>query len=111
MFTGRNARKGAVYDRTENERNADNSLVWMPESELYKGENPSGSHARNGCRMKKNLYKVCRFLAREEIAYRYPIVYEMIQKMFSPDDTNPPEACTMFMPDNELDDEEYAMAA
>ena len=21
--------------------------------------------------------------------------YEMIQKMFSPDDTNPPEACTM----------------
>lgn len=45
MFTGRNARKGAVYDRTENERNADNPLVWMPESELYKGENPSGSHA------------------------------------------------------------------
>ena len=45
--------------------------------------------------MKKNLYKVCRFLAREEIAYRYPIIYEMIQKMFSPDDTNPPEACTM----------------
>ena len=39
MFTGRNARKGAVYDRTENERNADNPLVWMPESELYKGEN------------------------------------------------------------------------
>ena len=61
--------------------------------------------------MKKNLYKVCRFLAREEIAYRYPIIYEMIQKMFSPDDTNPPEACTMFMPDNEPDDEEYAMAA
>ena len=28
--------------------------------------------------MKKNLYKVCRFLAREEIAYRYPIIYEMI---------------------------------
>ena len=45
MFTGRNAWKGAVYDRTENERNADNPLVWMPESELYKGENPSGSHA------------------------------------------------------------------
>ena len=81
-------------------------------------------------KMKKNLYKVCRFLAREEIAYRYPIIYEMIrflareeiayrypiiyemiQKMFSPDDTNPPEACTMFMPDNEPDDEEYAMAA
>ena len=61
--------------------------------------------------MKKNLYKVCRFLAREEIAYRYPIIYEMIQKIFSPDDTNPPEACTMFMPDNEPDDEEYAMAA
>ena len=35
----------------------------------------------------------------------------MIRKMFSPDDTNPPEACTMFMPDNEPDDEEYAMAA
>ena len=32
----------------------------------------------------------------------------MIQKMFSPDDINPPEACTMFMPDNEPDDEEYA---
>ena len=61
--------------------------------------------------MKKNLYKVCRFLAREEIAYRYPSIYEMIRKMFSPDDTNPPEACTMFMPDNEPDDEEYAMAA
>ena len=61
--------------------------------------------------MKKNLYKVCRFLAREEIAYQYPIIYEMIQKMFSPDDINPPEACTMFMPDNEPDDEEYAMAA
>ena len=53
MFTGRNARKGAVYDRTENERNADNPLVWMPESELHKGENPSGSHARNGCRDEK----------------------------------------------------------
>ena len=62
-------------------------------------------------KMKKNLYKVCRFLAREEIAYRYPSIYEMIRKMFSPDDTNPPEACTMFMPDNEPDDEEYAMAA
>ena len=42
--------------------------------------------------MKKNLYKVCRFLAREEIAYRYPIMYEMIRRMFSPDDTNPPES-------------------
>lgn len=61
--------------------------------------------------MKKNLYKVCRFLAREEIAYRYPSIYEMIRKMFSPDDTNPPDACAMFMPDNEPDDEEYAMAA
>ena len=61
--------------------------------------------------VKKNLYKVCRFLAREEIAYRYPIIYEMIRKIFSPDDTTPPEACTMFMPDNEPDDEEYAMAA
>ena len=60
--------------------------------------------------MKKNLYRVCRFLAREEIAYRYPIMYEMIRKMFSPDDTNPPEACAMFMPDNKTDDE-YAMAA
>ena len=57
--------------------------------------------------MKKNLYRVCRFLAREEIAYRYPIMYEM----FSPDDTNPPEACAMFIPDCEVDDEEYAMAA
>ena len=112
MFTGRNAWKGAVYDRTENERNADNPLAWMLESELYKRENPSGSHACNGCKMKKNhLTRLCRFLAREEIAYRYPIIYEMIQKMFSPDDTNPPEACTMFMPDNEPDDEEYAMAA
>ena len=53
MFTGRNARKGAVYDRNENERNADNPLVWMPESELYKGENPSGSYACNGCRNEK----------------------------------------------------------
>ena len=61
--------------------------------------------------MKKNLYKVCRFLTREEIAYRYPIMYEMIRKIFSPDDTNPPEACAMFMPDDETDDEEYAMAA
>ena len=61
--------------------------------------------------MKKNLYRVCRFLAREEIAYRYPSIYEMIRKMFSPDDINPPEACTMFMPDNEPDDEEYAMEA
>ena len=59
MFTGRNARKGAVYDRTENERNAADQLVWMPESDLY----------------------------------------------------NPPEACAMFMPDCEVDDEEYAMAA
>lgn len=47
--------------------------------------------------MKKNLYRVCRFLAREEIAYRYPIMYEMIRRMFSPDDTTPPEACAMFM--------------
>ena len=61
--------------------------------------------------MKKNLYRVCRFLAREEIAYRYPLMYEMIRKMFSPDDTNTPEACAMFMPDNETDDEEYAIAA
>ena len=61
--------------------------------------------------MKKNLYRVCRFLAREEIAYRYPVMYEMIRKMFSPDDTNPPEACAMVMPDNETDDDEYAMAA
>ena len=61
--------------------------------------------------LKKNLYRVCRFLAREEIAYRYPIMYEMIRKMFSPDDTNPPEACAMFMPDDETDDKEYAMAA
>ena len=53
MFTGRNARKGAVYDRTENERNADNPLVWMPESELYKAENPSGCHACNRCRDEK----------------------------------------------------------
>ena len=60
---------------------------------------------------KKNLYRVCRFLAREEIAYRYPIMYEMIRRMFSPDDTNPPEACAMFIPDCEVDDEEYAMAA
>ena len=61
--------------------------------------------------MKKNLYKVCRFLAREEIAYRYPIMYEMIRIIFSPDDTNPPEACAMFMPEDETDDEEYAMEA
>ena len=61
--------------------------------------------------LKKNLYRVCRFLAREEIVYRYPIMYEMIRKMFSPDDTNPPEACAMFMPDDETDDKEYAMAA
>ena len=61
--------------------------------------------------MKKNLYRVCRFLAREEIAYRYPIMYEMIRRMFSTDDTTPPEACTMFMPDDGTDDEEYAMAA
>ena len=54
--------------------------------------------------MKKNLYRVCRFLAREEIAYRYPIMYEMIRKIFSPDDTNPPEACAMFMPDDETED-------
>ena len=60
--------------------------------------------------VKMYLYKVCRFLTREEIAYRYPIIYEMIQKMFSPDDTNPPEAYTMFMLDNEPDDEEYVMA-
>ena len=43
-------------------------------------------------KVKKNLYRVCRFLAREEIAYRYPIMYEMIRRMFSPDDTNPPES-------------------
>lgn len=61
--------------------------------------------------MKKNLYRVCRFLAREEIAYRYPIMYEMIRRMFSLDDTTPPEACAMFMPDCEVDDEEYTMAA
>ena len=61
--------------------------------------------------MKKNLYRVCRFLAREEIAYRYPIMYEMIRRMFSPDDTNPSEACALFMPDCGVDDEEYAMAA
>lgn len=111
MFTGRDARKGAVYDRTENERNAANQLVWMLESELYKGENPSGAMLAMDEEMKKNLYRVCRFLAREEIAYRYPIMYEMIRRMFSPDDTNPPEACAMFIPDCEVDDEEYAMAA
>ena len=61
--------------------------------------------------MKKNLYRVCRFLAREEIAYRYPIMYEMIRRMFSTDDTTPTEACTMFMSDDGTDDEEYAMAA
>ena len=61
--------------------------------------------------MKKNLYRVCRFLAREEIAYRYSIMYEMIRRMFSPDDTTPPEASAMFMPDCEVDDEEYTMAA
>ena len=61
--------------------------------------------------MRRWLYSVCRFLARDEIAYRYPIMYEMIRKMFSPDDTNPPEAFAMFMPDNETNDEEYAMAA
>ena len=53
MFTGRNTRKGAVYDRTENERNAADQLVRMPESDLYKGENPSGCHACNGCRDEK----------------------------------------------------------
>ena len=47
MFTGQNARKGAVYDRTENERNVVDQLVWMPESDLYKGENPFGCHAYN----------------------------------------------------------------
>lgn len=36
---------------------------------------------------------------------------EMIRKMFSLDDTTPPEACAMFMPDCEVDDEEYTMAA
>ncbi len=55
MFTGRNARKGAVYDRTENERNAANQLVWMLESELYKGENPSGCYACNGKNEKESL--------------------------------------------------------
>ena len=53
MFTGRDARKGAVYDRTENERNAANKLVWMLESELYKGENPSGCYACNGWKSEK----------------------------------------------------------
>ena len=111
MFTGRNAWKGAVYDRTENERNADNPLVWMPNLNCTRERIHLAAMLATDAEMKKNLYKVCRFLAREEIAYRYPIIYEMIQKMFSPDDTNPPEACTMFMPDNEPDDEEYAMAA
>lgn len=31
-------------------------------------------------------------------------------RMFSPDDTNPPKVCAMFVPDEETDDE-YAMAA
>ena len=53
MFTGRDARKGAVYDRTEKERNAANQLVWMLESELYKGENPSGCYACNGWKSEK----------------------------------------------------------
>ena len=53
LFTGRNARKGAVYDRTENERNAADQLVWMPEPDLYEGENPSGRHACNECRDEK----------------------------------------------------------
>lgn len=63
--------------------------------------------------MKKNFYRVCRFLAREENAYRYPVMFEMIQRMFSPDDTNPPKACAMFVPDEgtDDDDDEYAMAA
>lgn len=111
MFTGQNARKGAVYDRTENERNAGDQLVWMPESDLYKERIHLVAMLTTDEEMKKNLYRVCRFLAREEIAYRYPIMYEMIRKMFSQDDTNPPEACAMFMPDYETDDEEYAMAA
>ena len=34
-------------------RNADNPLAWMLESELYKRENPSGSHACNGCKNEK----------------------------------------------------------
>ena len=51
--------------------------------------------------MKKNLYRVCRFLAREEIAYRYPIMYEKIRKMYSPENTNPTETCPKFMPDKE----------
>ena len=106
MFTGRNARKGAVYDRTENERNAaDPNLIYARERIHL------AAMLVTDAEMKKNLYRVCRFLAREEIAYRYPIMYEMIRKMFSPDDTNPPEACAMFMPDDETDDKEYAMAA
>ena len=53
IFTGRNARKGAAYDRIENERNVADQLVWMPKSNLYKRENPSGCHACNGCRDEK----------------------------------------------------------
>lgn len=46
----------------------------------------------------EQVLEVCRFHAREEIAYRYPIMYEIIRKIFSP------EACVMFMSDNEADD-------
>ena len=49
----RNAWKGAVYDRTENERMQIIHWFGMPESELYKGKNPSGSYACNGCRNEK----------------------------------------------------------
>ena len=54
--------------------------------------------------LKKNLYRVCRFLAREEIAYRYPIMYEMIRKMFSPDDT-----CLLYTSPSPRDVEESRM--
>ena len=46
----------------------------------------------------EQVLEVCIFHAREEIAYRYPIMYEIIRKIFSP------EVCVMFMLDNELDD-------
>ena len=111
LFTGRNARKGAVYDRTENERNAADHWFGCPNLIYTRERIHLAAMLATDAEMKKNLYRVCRFLAREEIAYRYPIMYEMIRKMFSPDDTNPPEACAMFMPDDETDDEEYAMAA
>ena len=111
LFTGRNARKGAVYDRTENERNAADHWFGCPNLIYTRERIHLAAMLATDAEMKKNLYRVCRFLAREEIAYQYPIMYEMIRKMFSPDDTNPPEACAMFMPDCEVDDEEYTMAA